>query len=306
MESLFFNITDRRYTTTPLFHLDSKNFMHRVDLSNGVLFFHAKLQQRHQTLDLKGLDRMVLIVMVQAGDVRLEDYLEDQQFVLKAGEMGIYGSTRQSMRLSIPKASQSDIFILAVADFFLKRYLSGEEREVIDFLYAQLQEEISLVEINRQPIGALGLYSVQQLLSIDQEQRLQRLRAEHQVIGLMIHCFLMIDILDEEIASEDRALAQRAKAILAQEYVSPPTIKVLAHRCATNESKLKRVFKQVYQSTLHHYVQRLRLEQANLLLKESSLSIGEIAKRVGYRHQGYFSKLFYRVYGVYPATLLRQ
>ncbi len=304
MESLFFNITDRRYTTTPLFHLDSNNFMHRVDLSNGVLFFHIKLQQRSKVLSFQGLDRMVLIVMVQSGYITLEDYLAGEQFSLKSGEMGIYGSARQSMSLHIPKAPKSDVFILAIADFFLKRYLSGQEHEVIDFLYAQLQEDISLLEINRQPIGALGLYSVQQLLSIEQERRMQRLRAEHQVIGLMIHCFLMMDILDEEIALEDRTLAQRAKAILLEEYVDPPTIKVLAHRCATNESKLKRVFKQVYQSTLHQYIQRLRLEQANLLLKEESLSIGEIAKRVGYRHQGYFSKLFYRTYGIYPATLL--
>ena len=59
--------------------------------------------------------------------------------------------------------------------------------------------------------------------------------------------------------------------------------------CATNESKLKKIFKKVYKTTIYGYIQKLRLEKANLLLKEQSLNIGEIAKEVGYKHQGHFS-----------------
>ncbi|SFV90840.1 transcriptional regulator, AraC family [hydrothermal vent metagenome] len=50
---------------------------------------------------------------------------------------------------------------------------------------------------------------------------------------------------------------------------------------------------------------RPRLEEANLLLKEEKLTIGEVAKRVGYSHQGHFSKLFFATYGVYPKELIR-
>jgi AraC-like DNA-binding protein len=52
-------------------------------------------------------------------------------------------------------------------------------------------------------------------------------------------------------------------------------------------------------------VQKLRLEEANLLMKEEQLTIGEIASRVGYRHRGHFSKLFFATYGVYPKELIK-
>ena len=61
----------------------------------------------------------------------------------------------------------------------------------------------------------------------------------------------------------------------------------------------------MYHITIYGYVQKLRLEEANLLLKEKNLTIGEIAKKVGYRHQGHFSKLFFATYGVYPKALLK-
>ena len=44
---------------------------------------------------------------------------------------------------------------------------------------------------------------------------------------------------------------------------------------------------------LHAYVQKLRSEETNLLLKEESLTIAEVVKRVGYKHQEYFSKSFF-------------
>ena len=46
-------------------------------------------------------------------------------------------------------------------------------------------------------------------------------------------------------------IAKKAKNILLQNFTKPPTINNLGHLCATNESKLKKVFKKVYKSTIY-------------------------------------------------------
>jgi len=304
MESLFFNTPTQRYQISELFKKEN-NYVRKVDISNGIFFYDIFLTHRRETIELTNMDRMVMIVMVKKGNLTVHDYLSKHTIQLKSTTIGIYGSSKQQIALEIEKSEESDVLILFVADFFLKRYLSGQKYEPIDFLYNTIQKEISLEEIDRQPIDALTLYSVEKLLTIQASNSMRSIRAEHRVTELMIHCFSLIDIVDEKIVEEERLLAHRAKEILLENFVTPPTIKVLAHLCATNESKLKKVFKKVYKSTLHAYVQKLRLEQASLLLKEESLTIGEIAKRVGYKHQGYFSKLFFKVYGVYPVALLR-
>ncbi len=300
MESFFFNITDTKYKATKLF----KN-INRVDISNGIVFLEAKSLKQERTIELKNLDRMVILVMVNGVEVSIEDHIQKQKSVVKEGDIGIFCSSIQDMTISLTKSDKLDVFILFIADFFLKRYLSGKKNEPIDFLYQKLQQNISLEKIELLPIDALNLYSVEKLLNVSSTDKMQSIRAENYIIEFIIHTFSLLNIFAEEITKEELELASRAKAILLQDFISPPTIKEIAHLCATNESKLKKIFKKVYHITLYGYVQKLRLEEANLLLKEKNLTIGEIAKKVGYRHQGHFSKLFFATYGVYPKALLK-
>jgi AraC-like DNA-binding protein len=303
MDSFFFNITDTRYKISEIF--DEKNeYIQRVDISNGVVFMESKLSNRKKEMVLDNLDRMVIFVMVKKGTFRMYDHIKQEEVTVNEGEVSIYCSSKQDITLTIEKSQNSDIFILFIADFFLKRYLSFSEDESIDFLYKEIQKDISLKFIDTQPIDALSLYIVDKILEIEQENHMQSIRAEHRVIEFMIHRFNLLDIFSDCILDEEKELASKAKTILLEDFIHPPTIQTLAHLCATNESKLKKVFKKVYQSTLYSYVQKLRLEEANLLLKEENLTIGEIAKRVGYKHQGHFSKLFFSTYGVYPKALM--
>ena len=228
MDSLFFNITERRYKREVY-----ENYT-RVDISNGVLFLQSDAAF---SFLLKNLDRMVILSCVKSGKLSFHERSEGK--IHNAAESQIYVSSRQNINIE----ADGEIFILFIADFFLKRYLSGEEREPIDFLYRKLQQEVTLAEINRQPIDALSLYIVEKLLNIGASDRMKSIRAEHLVMEFMIHCFALVDIMDPKISKEDQLLAQRAKAILLKSFVEPPTIKVLAHLCATNETKLKKVYR---------------------------------------------------------------
>jgi len=304
MDSFFFNITDTRYKITPLIK-ENEGYLNRVDISNGIVFLESKLSKKKEEIHLDNLDRMVMIVMVNRGELSICNHIDGNIVVVKEAETAIFCSSKQDMTLTMQKCRDSDIFILFIADFFLKRYLSGNLNESIDFLYHKIQKEISLEEVNRLSIDALSLYIVEKLLNVSEGDKMQSIRAEHRVVEFIIHRFSLLDIFTEEMTADEVTLAAKAKAILLQDFVSPPTIQTLAHLCATNESKLKKVFKKIYHTTMYSYVQKLRLEEANLLLKEEDLTIGEIAKRVGYKHQGHFSKLFFSTYGVYPKELMK-
>lgn len=303
MESFFFNITERRYKVTELFR-DKQASLQRVDISNGIVFIESRSYVKSEALRLKNLDRMVMIVMVKKGELIIEDHLSDRKEHIKEGSISIFCSSNQDLTFHMQEHKKSNIFILFIADFFLKRYLSGNRQEPIDFLYGKIQHDLSLECINTLPIDALTLYSEEKILNITQNDAMKSIRAEHRVIEFMIHRFSLLDIFDE-VSDEELALASKAKSVLLRDFIEPPTVEVLAHLCATNTSKLQTVFKKVYKTTIHTYVQKLRLEEANLLLKEEDLTIGEIAKKVGYRHQGHFSKLFFTSYGVYPKELIK-
>lgn len=119
----------------------------------------------------------------------------------------------------------------------------------------------------------------------------------------MMYRFYKLEVSDEHIEKEDLSIAMDAKEILLVDFVNPPNLEQLAIRCASNKTKLNIVFQKVYKTTIANYIKKLRLEKAKLLLQEERMSVAEVAKKVGYAHQGNFSKLFFQKYGVHPKML---
>ena len=287
MDSLFFNITDKSYKRE-----EHKNYT-KVDISNGILFLESEAEFEFH---LKNLDRMLMLTYVKSGKLTINNHMTAEEF--KAQSSQIYASTKQDITIK----ANGEIFILYIADFFLKRYLSANENEPIDYLYTKIQKDISLELVDSKSIDALSLYIIQKITKLDTSS----IKCEHDIVELVIHRFSQLDIIDQAIKPLEKEIAIKAKNHLLKTFSNPPTISELSHICATNESKLKKSFKKVYKTTIYSYIQKLRLEEANLLLKEQSLCIKEVASKVGYKHQGHFSKLFFENFGVYPKDLLRR
>jgi AraC-like DNA-binding protein len=303
MESFFFNITDSRYKISEVFK-EGDEHITRIDISNGVVFLDVALKStKVEKFHINNLDRMVMISVVKQGALNIYDEKKEKKYICKNSELSIFASSRQDMKLIFEE--NSEVFILFIADFFLKRYLSLRSGEPIDFLYNLIQDEISLEHINTQATDALSLYLVDKIINSKTSSSMNSIRCEHSVIEFLIHRLSLCDVAIKDVSKEELAISKRAKDVLLKSFSSPPTIHNLAHLCATNESKLKKVFKKVFKMTIYNYIQKLRLKEANILLKERSLSVGEISKKVGYKHQGHFSKLFFSTYGVYPKNLLK-
>ena len=303
MESFFFNITDISYKITNIYKKDD-NYIKRVDISNGVVFLDINLKKHtNQEFEIKNLDRMVAICVIKNGNFNIKDNITNKNFKSKQNQIQIYCSSRQDFILELDQSDKTDIFIVFIADFFLKRYLINNDIEPIDFIYNKIQEELSLELINSFSIDALSLYIIEKIKQ--KQTNMNSIKCEYNIIEFMIHCFSLFDFYDDTINQDDLKIVKKAKDYLLKNFAFAPTIKELAHICATNETKLKKIFKQVYKITIYEYIQKLRLEEANLLLRDKILNVGEISQKVGYKHQGNFSKLFFNHFGVYPKDLLK-
>jgi len=304
MDSFFFNITDRCYKVTELFKHNEQHVI-RADISNGLVFFDISLSlPEEKILRLKNLDRMNFIISVRHGQCRIKDNITDKAISLSENNTYLFATSRQDLEITIHQSKLSEIFILFIGDFFIKRYLSDNENEPINFLYNILQEEVSLELVNETPTDALSLHLIDKIVNAKDSEKMNSIISEHRAIEYMIHRFSLLDLhLPAEHSSEEIDIASKAKKIILQNYKKPPSIKELANLCGTNDFKLKKTFKKVYQTTVYVYVQKLRLEKANLLLRENLMSVSEIANEIGYKHQGHFSAIFYKAYGVYPKDL---
>ena len=83
------------------------------------------------------------------------------------------------------------------------------------------------------------------------------------------------------------------------------SMKEMAMLCHLSESYFSRLFSKEMGETFGNYISRLRIDRSKELLRGSSLTVTQIAKKVGYSDTGHYIRLFKRFEGVTP-TIYRQ
>ena len=104
----------------------------------------------------------------------------------------------------------------------------------------------------------------------------------------------------ELLSQQDITALNHAKVYLEKHFKEGCTILKLSKIVGLNRLKLKTGFKLAYSETIFEYLTKVRMREAEHLLKNTSLSISDIANCVGYKHSQHFAKAFKKQYGVTP------
>jgi len=78
------------------------------------------------------------------------------------------------------------------------------------------------------------------------------------------------------------------------------TVDELAQFANMSQSKLKRLFKQIFGDSVFSYYQDFKMKEAARLLKEEKLSVSEVGYRLGFTNLGHFTRMFEKHIGVKP------
>lgn len=82
-------------------------------------------------------------------------------------------------------------------------------------------------------------------------------------------------------------------------------LKDMAERVYISPQYLSGLFKKEMFMTISDYIAKIRMERAKELLKDTGLSIGEIAEKTGYKDIRHFSTMFKRLTGLTPSEFRR-
>jgi len=93
---------------------------------------------------------------------------------------------------------------------------------------------------------------------------------------------------------------KKAVAYIKSHYIEKINIIELANFIGIDRSYLSRLFHQYEGVSIKRFIYNYRMEVSKIFLKNSSLSIGEISRSVGYPDPMDFSKAFKKAFGVSP------
>lgn len=107
------------------------------------------------------------------------------------------------------------------------------------------------------------------------------------------------------IAPNDRDGVERVRRIMIQDPSITRPVDELARIACMNRTKLRFLFKRLCGTTLFDFRMSMLMDQADRMLRMSSLSIAEIGYRLGYANPSGFNVAYQRYYGRTPGWVRR-
>jgi transcriptional regulator GlxA family with amidase domain len=101
--------------------------------------------------------------------------------------------------------------------------------------------------------------------------------------------------------SHRTSLFEDAVAIVESDYASDLSLDDIARRVASSRRQLQRAYKEIGDTTFREHLTAVRMERAAELLSSRSLTVRDVAHRVGYRQPAQFAKAFRRHHGTAPS-----
>jgi len=165
--------------------------------------------------------------------------------------------------------------------------------------------------------NAAGVLNVPQLLRVQRPECIAELfhrflddQASHR-LDPYYKSLLLLQILTE-VAREPKAehthgavLAGRAEAFIINHLAEPLSTTRIARALRINPDYLNRVFREIHGMTITEFLHRRRLQDAAMLLRDSTDSVAEVAATCGYATVVHFRRMFQRFNGVAPREYRR-
>ena len=135
-------------------------------------------------------------------------------------------------------------------------------------------------------------------------KELNKKSSSYLAMGYVYQILSLIEKKEEERVG---ILGGDSRLVAAREYVlehlgeGERDCSTLAELCRVSERHLRTLFKRAFGATPNQYSISVRMNAAAKLLKESSLSVGEVAEMIGMTDVYYFSKQFKAHFGISPS-----
>lgn len=127
-----------------------------------------------------------------------------------------------------------------------------------------------------------------------------RVKAEELIGALFMELVKREEVTVQSLNMPDIKAIYKVKDALLTAGDTFPSIPVLVKMANMSESKMKRLFKQVFGTNIFNYYQSIRMQEAARLLGEEKLSVSEVGYKLGFSNMSHFTRAFEEYIGMKP------
>jgi AraC-like DNA-binding protein len=286
-------------------------YLQRIDLPNGLqaIISNYKLNDNYYVKRKRGPEEYYTL---RYEDLRIENEMTlriDGEELTTTNEYhaGIYltsalfdvsylarkGTSLKALNVIFNKEWLAENLHINDPDELLTAYLNLKTGsftiEPIDNEYRKYFNEI----MNTEQDSPLRIATIQNRIMLLIERLLSRLYEKSQTI-----------MASPKISKHDVRQLMHVESLLIKDiHNRPPTIDQLATEAAMSSAKLKKLFKEVYGTSIYAYYQKQRMSVARDMLLSGNFTVKEVGLQVGYSNLSNFAAAFRKEYHILPSEI---
>ncbi len=188
-------------------------------------------------------------------------------------------------------------------DFASERQLLGQLDKAMRNRELEPATLLQVFKQNRVQLEALwASSSLDQFFTVQSVPGIKALDSASAVAACAAWCASqLLPAAPDNESARRRQLVQRALDILAEQYTKEIGLAQVADMLGITPNYLSSEFNRVMSESFSQYVTRLRMKEADALIRNGGLTVKDVASRVGYVSSRHFAALFKKTFGHTPS-----
>lgn len=201
---------------------------------------------------------------------------------------------------NLPANKKINSIIITISTAYLKELLKPKMGNTLLQLITSGNQPFLFEEIISPQIQEVGADIVTANPATELQDLYYKIKAEELIYLLFAELLKRQDTTLQTLNAADVKRVYQIKDSILLDIDTPPVLAELVRLSGMSESKLKRLFKQIFGNSIYSYYQSFRMKKAAYLIKEENLSISEVGYRLGFSNLSHFTRLFEAHMGVKP------
>jgi AraC-like DNA-binding protein/quercetin dioxygenase-like cupin family protein len=225
-------------------------------------------------------------------------FIKDRAYYIKKGDIVFINSNELHKAYNAENPSHQRALINFEQSYM--NGLGGSAKEIVSFLFHQNAPVISLSLEEQIRVETLfGIVSNE----IENKKIGYEISIQAQVIELMVACARFIESHKAPVQVHLSPVREKVFEIVRfinENYAEPLTLPYISAQFYISPYYLSRIFKETTGFTFVEYLNSIRVQQAQKLLRETKLSVMEISEKVGFGSITQFGRKFKDITKISP------
>ena len=276
-----------------------KGYIKRFDFSSAMQMTIVQCLM-HEEITFKR-DSLKNEEIISLGFRNVVPHWADEGNITKRPPSILVSRTDFEIEFQYPAGTPINLIIIIIKVSLLKEMLYADQNIIV-----QLEPIFSIDKpFHFEEVMSAEIQGVaSQLLKVRTNDQLRlfysRIKAE-EMIYLFFHTLLKREgMFTYAINNEDVKMIYDIRERVIQDLSEAPSLPELAQYACMSESKMKKLFKQIFGKSIYTYYQYFRMMEAAYMIREKNFSVSQAGRHVGFSSLSHFTTVFEEHIGLKP------